>query len=448
MRIVLNTRLRKVYITKNQTIGIITEEKLKMLKNRLLNLSLLTIIILSTIISGAVEGENFLSIQENSSEEVLTGNESVEGEDLVTFAGKSINLNDGEEDCIYYFYGEGCEECNLTNSYLDNLEKKYVNLNIQRFEVYYNESNLDLLNQFYFAYGVEHQKQKVPAIMISKTYFVGEDSITSFLEERIKDNLDSLCPNSENSNVIGLTGEGAPKDVVETLNVGNAGVSAINNFFRNTNSSLLLLFLILLLALLYEKGETVKEKKEQLLRGSITFIVSSYFLLILGGIGLFNFLSVDSSRLVSTILVVITIIISLMIMKRFLFEGHVVPRKYLKKLIPIYDKILHYITTPLGFLFSSLIATLYSVSNWDKTYNTIQQLTSDPSLRAKSLPLLIMHSIVFVIPLVIAFVIVYWRLSLIEKNKEPKVVEHQLKLLRFFIALFVFLAGIINLFLF
>ena len=45
-----------------------------------------------------------------------------------------------EQDCIYYFYGEGegCSGCSQSNDYITSLLVTYPELQINQHEVYYN----------------------------------------------------------------------------------------------------------------------------------------------------------------------------------------------------------------------------------------------------------------------------------------------------------------------
>ena len=57
-----------------------------------------------------------------------------------------------ENDCIYYFYGEGCEECKIVDDHLTKLEEKYPALQLERYEVYFHKDNSRLLKRYFVSY--------------------------------------------------------------------------------------------------------------------------------------------------------------------------------------------------------------------------------------------------------------------------------------------------------
>ena len=77
----------------------------------------------------------------------------------------------------------------------------------------------------------------------SKSYFVGTESITSFLEESIKENEDASCPNLAGNKAVGIIGKAAPFNVLETLTFSVVTGEAIKNMFQ---PGILALVLILL----------------------------------------------------------------------------------------------------------------------------------------------------------------------------------------------------------
>jgi len=47
---------------------------------------------------------------------------------------------------LYFFYGNGCPHCAKEEKFLNQLQKEYLNLDIKRFEVWYNRDNAKLLS--------------------------------------------------------------------------------------------------------------------------------------------------------------------------------------------------------------------------------------------------------------------------------------------------------------
>ena len=77
-----------------------------------------------------------------------------------------------ESDCVYYFFGKECKDCNAVDTAVYSLEHKYEHLQIEKYEVYHNFQNFELLQQYYdplykhtidkikYAYVVDNGKQE------------------------------------------------------------------------------------------------------------------------------------------------------------------------------------------------------------------------------------------------------------------------------------------------
>ncbi len=106
----------------------------------------------------------------------------------------SINVVSAGETCIYYFYGNGCPYSAKVTPVINELEKTNPDININRFEIYLNQDNLELLKQFFKAYNVPSNKQAVPIVFIADEYLVGDKEIIDNLETEINSNSGASCP--------------------------------------------------------------------------------------------------------------------------------------------------------------------------------------------------------------------------------------------------------------
>lgn len=190
-----------------------------------------------------------------------------------------------ETDCLYYFYGAGCQQCPDADRELSRLQYAYPQLRIERFEVYYNPENLQQLEQYFNAYQVSSVKQGVPAVFLTKSYFVGKDSIVNLLEQQLLDNHDDACPTLQRAQAVGLVGKASPKNVLETLTFAVVTGQGIKNAF---NWIMLSLFAILILATIH-----LKEKKKVFRKG-LFFVLGVFVTTLLFGFGFFtNLISVN-----------------------------------------------------------------------------------------------------------------------------------------------------------
>ena len=83
---------------------------------------------------------------------------------------------------LYLFYGDGCPHCADEKVFLDSIDDKYPNLEIVKYEVWYNKENASLLTQ------VEEKlhvvRRGVPTTVIGKDVMVGFNSANGSRIER------------------------------------------------------------------------------------------------------------------------------------------------------------------------------------------------------------------------------------------------------------------------
>ena len=96
--------------------------------------------------------------------------------------------SEGDKVELYFFWGDGCPHCAELKPVLEKLEEKYPQLEVHLFEVYYNKSNLDMLQNMIRAYG--RQSTAVPITFIADTMIDGY--FPGFTDEKL-DKLISQC---------------------------------------------------------------------------------------------------------------------------------------------------------------------------------------------------------------------------------------------------------------
>ncbi|MBW2981422.1 hypothetical protein KY343_00950 [Candidatus Woesearchaeota archaeon] len=93
---------------------------------------------------------------------------------------------------VYMFYGEGCPHCAKEELFLSELEEKYSQLEVERFEIYFNDKNNKLFQEMGRAYGIE--ARGVPTLFVGKEAVVGfNDDIGEKIELEIKKCIANGC---------------------------------------------------------------------------------------------------------------------------------------------------------------------------------------------------------------------------------------------------------------
>jgi len=75
---------------------------------------------------------------------------------------------------IHFFYSAFCPHCAEEKEFLEQLEKKYSEIEIKKYEVIYNSENQKILKDFYERYQVPGRDQgRVPVTFTPTRYFIG-----------------------------------------------------------------------------------------------------------------------------------------------------------------------------------------------------------------------------------------------------------------------------------
>ena len=95
------------------------------------------------------------------------------GADFV-FAQSPDGIGSGKQVEINFFYSAVCPHCAKEKEFLSELKQKYSQIEIKEYEVFYNSSNKEILNEFYGRYNVPKRDQGwVPATFTPTAYFIG-----------------------------------------------------------------------------------------------------------------------------------------------------------------------------------------------------------------------------------------------------------------------------------
>ncbi|HBM45807.1 MAG: hypothetical protein UT05_C0002G0035 [Parcubacteria group bacterium GW2011_GWF2_38_76] len=207
---------------------------------------------------------------------------------------------------VYFFWGNGCPHCANEKPFLDKIEKENEYVHINRYEVWENKENLDLLINIGKELGVN--VSGVPLTLVGDESFVGyaegytskqiEDRIAYCSTNKCKDSVASLA-GLETSNGDGeVLASFTKKEIPESINLPIVGNINIKNFSLPLLTVILggldgfnpcamwtLLFLISLLL-------GMENKKRMWILGS-AFIISSalvYFMFMVAWLNLLLFL--------------------------------------------------------------------------------------------------------------------------------------------------------------
>lgn len=119
------------------------------------------------------------------------------------------NVSAQDKVTLYLFHGDGCPHCAEEKEFLNELQKKYDELNVVLYEVWHDDENSSLMNEV--KEKLNQQNPYVPFTVVGENTLVGfNSSMKSLLEDMVK-----TCIEEECTDVVSLIQNG--EDVEEIL---------------------------------------------------------------------------------------------------------------------------------------------------------------------------------------------------------------------------------------
>ena len=106
------------------------------------------------------------------------GSTEAAASDAATSSASAIAADDS---VVYFFYGQGCPHCAAIEPFMENMTKKYPDVDIRKLEVWYNKTNEQIYTQVNAAAGIS-SPSGVPEVVIGKVVLVGQQEIPDKLE--------------------------------------------------------------------------------------------------------------------------------------------------------------------------------------------------------------------------------------------------------------------------
>jgi len=331
---------------------------------------------------------------------------------LIIFFVGATQIEAKQSTCLYFFYGNGCPHCAQVESFINQLEKGYPNLEINKFEIYTNRQNAVLLNNYFDAYDIPDNQRGVPIIFIANKYLVGDKPILENLENEIKTNPEVECPKLEKK-IMAATSTTSPIENLRTLSL----VTVIGAAIVDSINPCAIAVLLILLSALLATGD-----KKKALRAGFAFTISIYIVYFLFGLSLFSALQISGlSFWFNKIIGILAIIIGLANIKdyfRYGAGGFVmeIPRRWR----PTLKNVLSKVTSPLGAFFMGFVVCLFELPCTGGPYIFILGLLAERTTRVAAIPILLLYNLFFVLPLLIITILIYAGFTSIEKTTEWK----------------------------
>jgi len=317
-------------------------------------------------------------------------------------------VDDTKQVDIVYFYGNTCPHCADFEEWLDEIKPNY-NINPVGFEVYENQTNRDLAIKLASEYGESFRG--VPMIFICDEVFVGfSNAISVKIKEKIEGCNSQECIDSPLDKVKVCAIQDTEKEKLTFASViGLAVADSVNP----CEMAVLILALIALLA------RDPKNRKRVLL-GGLAFSSAIFITyMIYGGIIIqfFKFIQVYFSTIggyVRIIFALLAIFLGFMNIKDSVnYKPGSFGTEMPIGLRPLMKKLIVNITSPGGAFIIGIFVTLFLMPCTMGPYLIVGNLLSGLDW-LKVLPWLILYNLIFILPMIIITLVVYFGMKRVE----------------------------------
>ena len=311
----------------------------------------------------------------------------------------SIVAGADENDCIYYFYGSDCPQCEQANTQIKELQTKYPSLKIDKIEVYQHFQNARTLQQYFDAHGIPEKSQGVPAVFLPGSYLIGSTPIVNLLEGRIKENIDPTCPALDPSPWIGVVGDKASHDVLKTLTFVGVTGSAVSDSF---NPGMLAVLLILLTMITIIKDDIVMVKRTSV------FIASSFIAYLLMGFGMLSWFAHPTLyMLFYKVIGVVAVVVGVIRIRTFSRTWKVWRANVADKTDRWIVKTKGFLTSPAGMMLLGFGSSLLTSARLSKVFSILQSLLTEGEFRGAAVPLVLYYAVLLVLPLIVVVAVLH-----------------------------------------
>jgi cytochrome c biogenesis protein CcdA/glutaredoxin-related protein len=305
--------------------------------------------------------------------------------------------------CIYYFYGIGCPLCANVKPVLEQLEVKYPQITIKRFEIYENKSNSLLFNNLLDSYNYNGTRG-IPAIFIADKSFLGDKPIIENLEKEILNRPSSTCPSPEQTQ---------QKPLAVTSIFAIAGAAIVDSI-----NPCAIAVLLILLTSFFAIG-----KPKRALKSGLAFTLAIFIMYLLIGFGLISlFRGIHSiwagtAYILRIILGIFAILLGLANLKDFFWYGRAFIMEIPIKWRPMMKKMLRAVTSPKGAFLAGIFVTAFELPCTGGPYFFVTAYLADKISSASILPILLFYNLIFILPLLLLNFSFYFGFTTIEKTE-------------------------------
>ncbi len=315
-----------------------------------------------------------------------------------------------------YFYADWCPHCQNVNKYFVE-QGFYEKYDIQKLN--FDEKNNQQLLRKIFSFKKYEGNAGIPAVIIDDKLLIGDQQIIEEFQSIMEQSAGSTISFIEKANAVSLQKQGVSRDAQTSVSmpvlVSAALVDAIN--------PCAFAVLILLVATVAKS-----QGKRQSLYSGLAFSLAVFVSYFLMGLGLYKAITIFNIPLIiSTIVGIIAILIGLANLKDAFWYGKGFVMEVPLSWRPRMQKIIRSVTNPKGALLAGFVVSLFLLPCSSGPYVVILGLLAERVEYARTLSLLVLYNLIFILPMVlITFGMYFFKLK---GSKLEQLRKENLKLL-------------------
>jgi len=320
---------------------------------------------------------------------------------ILLFLSLPLSSFSQEKKRALYFFSETCVHCYKVDQYF-TANNFYNDYEIKKLDTA-NAENLKTLNEFFDVFEVRSENRGWPVVFFEDKMLVGDQPIISNFKTEIKMASAAEFPTPESvkkslqekSNIIQPKKE-TKLSVPIPLLIGAAFVDA-------SNPCALAVLILLLATVMAAKG------KNRALMSGLAFSLAIFSSYLLMGLGFYRAISTFGlPKFISLGVGILSVIIGLANLKDVFWYGKVFIMEVPLSWRPKMQEIIKKVTSPLGALGAGFVVSLFLVPCSSGPYIVILGLLAEKTNMGKTLPLLILYNFIFVLPMIIITLAMYF----------------------------------------
>jgi len=358
--------------------------------------------------------------------------------------------------CGAYFTGIGCPHCAKVEPFIEEFLLQHPNVVLLKYEIYQEQANVPVMDAYLSSYGVP---AGIPLIIFNKNvYLRGDTPIIDNLESTVASLGENPCPLADGTamrfNDLDCGSlPGNPEVLVENETVAGGG-ACVEPKQKLTLAKILSLaavdavnpceIAVLTMILIAILTADPKNRKKVLFAG-LAFALAIVLMYIVYGLVIIKFFQVVQllkgvGAVIFKVLAVLAIILGIFNIRDFL---HYRPGGFATEmpifLRPKVKKLIATVTSVKGAFVIGLLVTLFLIPCTMGPYFIAGGLLSSLEL-IKTLPWLLLYNLVFILPMIIITLIVYFGFTTVENVSGWK--ERNIKYLHLIAGTILILLGI------